>query len=233
MMLNADTAEIAKFADAAHDWWDPEGGFRTLHQINPLRVDWICSFTQVADRDVLDIGCGGGLLAEALAGRGARVTGIDLAEKSLKVAGLHAMESGLDIDYRAVPAEELAMAQPASFDVVCCLEMLEHVPRPASVVAAAAELVRPGGWVFFSTINRNPKSWALAIVAAEHLLRLLPAGTHDWSRFIRPSELASWARDAGLEPVAFRGIGLAPLEQRFRLVDDVDVNYLLACRKLP
>ena len=229
--MNVEAAELKKFADAAHTWWDPEGPFATLHQLNPLRVEWIESLAPVAAQRVLDIGCGGGLLSEALAARGASVTGIDLGERGLKVASLHALQAGLRIEYRLVAAEQLALERPDGFDLVCCMEMLEHVPRPDSVVQAAATLVRPGGWVMFSTLNRNLKAFALAIVGAEYLARVVPQGTHDWNKFIRPSELAAWARAAGLQSVAFRGLEVNPLDRTMRLSANVDVNYFLACRR--
>ncbi len=229
--MNVEAAELKKFADAAHGWWDVDGAFATLHQLNPLRVQWIESLAAVAGRRVLDIGCGGGILAEALAARGAEVTGIDLAERALKVASLHALQSGLNIAYRLSSAESLAAAEPASFDLVCCMEMLEHVPHPESVVHAAAALVRPGGWVFFSTINRNSKAFALAIVGAEYLARIVPKGTHAYAKFIRPAELARWARSGGLDPFAFRGLHVNPLDRSMRLGASVDVNYFLACRR--
>ncbi len=228
---NADSAELHKFSEAAHRWWDPDGEFKTLHDINPLRTQWIASHVDVAGRVLLDIGCGGGLLAEALAARGAQVTGIDLAERALKVARMHALESGLEPHYECISAEQLAAERPAAFDVVCCMEMLEHVPDPESVVRAAAQLVRPGGWVFFSTINRNLKSFALAIVGAEYLLRWVPRGTHEYARLIRPSELAAWARRWGLDAVEFRGIEPDVLRAGWRLGQRVDVNYLFACRR--
>ncbi len=231
MHTNSDSAELNKFAEAAHRWWDFDGEFKPLHDINPLRVEWIASHAQLAGRQALDIGCGGGILSEALAARGAQVTGIDLAERALKVARMHALESGLEPRYELISAEQLAGERPQAFDVVCCMEMLEHVPDPASVVRAAATLVRPGGWVFFSTINRNFKSFALAIVGAEYLLRLLPRGTHEYARFIRPSELAAWAREAGLECVEFRGLEPELLRGGWRLDRGVDVNYFLACRR--
>lgn len=231
--LNADAAELAKFSDLAHRWWDPAGEFRPLHQINPLRLGWIEEVAgALRGRDVLDVGCGGGILAEAMARRGARVLGIDLADKPLKVARLHALEQQVaGVEYRAVAVEELAQQQPASFDVVTCMEMLEHVPDPASVVAACAALVRPGGWVFFSTLNRNPKAFLLAIVGAEYVLRLLPRGTHEYRRFIRPSELARWARQAGLDVAQLKGLTYNPLTQRFALGADTSVNYLMAARR--
>ncbi len=231
MSLNADPQELAKFGELAHQWWDTDGDFRPLHQINPLRLDWIDQQALLAGKRVLDVGCGGGILAESMARRGAEVLGIDLSVKPLRVAQLHALESGITgLRYREVSAEELADELPASFDVVTCLEMLEHVPQPASVVQACARLVKPGGWVFFSTIHRNAKAWLQAIVAAEHVLKLLPKGTHEYQRLIRPSELTRWTREAGLEPGSFKGLGYNPLTRRYSLSDDVSVNYLLACR---
>lgn len=230
--VNADPQELAKFGDLAHRWWDPEGEFRPLHQINPLRLDWIASQAELAGREVLDVGCGGGILAESMARRGAKVLGIDLSTKPLRVARLHAMEAGVaSLEYREVAVEQLAAERPASFDVVTCMEMLEHVPEPASVVRACAALVKPGGSVFFSTLNRNPKSFLFAIVGAEHVLGLLPKGTHEYARFIRPSELARFARDAGLEAVALKGMSYNPLTRRYWLGEDTDVNYLMACRR--
>ncbi len=231
MHTNADSAELNKFAQAAHRWWDLDGEFKPLHDINPLRAEWIASHAPLAGRQVLDIGCGGGILAEALAARGAHVTGIDLAERALKVARMHALEAGLDVRYECIGAEQLAHERPQGFDVVCCLEMLEHVPDPQSVVRAAATLVRPGGWVFFSTINRNAKAFALAIAGAEYLLRLLPRGTHEYARFIRPSELAAWARRGELECIEFRGLEPKLTGGGWRLGQRVDVNYFLACRR--
>ncbi len=230
--LNADPQELAKFGELAHRWWDPEGEFRPLHQINPLRLDWIDRLAPVAGRQVLDVGCGGGILAESMARRGAaRVLGIDLSVKPLKVAQLHAMEAGLpNLRYREVAVEALAAEQPGSFDTVTCMEMLEHVPDPASVIMACARLARPGGHVFFSTLNRNPKAWLMAIVGAEYVLKLLPKGTHEYQRFIRPSELSRWAREAGLEPQGFAGLGYNPLTQRYSLHQDTSVNYLLHCK---
>jgi 2-polyprenyl-6-hydroxyphenyl methylase / 3-demethylubiquinone-9 3-methyltransferase len=229
--VNADPQELAKFGDLAHRWWDPDGEFKPLHQINPLRLAWIDELARIAGKPVLDVGCGGGVLAEAMALRGADVLGIDLSTKPLRVAQLHALESGAPrLRYREVSAEALAAECPASFEVVTCMEMLEHVPDPASVVAACARLVKPGGWVFFSTLNRNPKAWLFAIVGAEHVLKLLPKGTHEYERFIRPSELSRWCREAGLVPQAFKGMGYNPLTQRYSLNEDTSVNYLVACQ---
>jgi 2-polyprenyl-6-hydroxyphenyl methylase/3-demethylubiquinone-9 3-methyltransferase len=231
-MINADPQELAKFSELAHRWWDPESEFRPLHQINPLRLDWIDTLAGLKGRQVLDVGCGGGILAESMALRGAGVLGIDLASKPLKVAQLHAIETGVqNIDYREVSTEALAAEMPQHFDVVTCMEMLEHVPEPAAVVQACAALTKPGGWVFFSTLNRNPKSFLFAIVGAEYVLNLLPKGTHEYARFIRPSELARWCRDAGLVSDRFRGMQYNPLTRRYWLSDDTSVNYLLACRK--
>ena len=231
--VNADPQELAKFGELAHRWWDTEGEFRPLHQINPLRLDWIDARARLAGKTVLDVGCGGGILAEAMARRGADVLGIDLSIKPLRVAQLHAMESGIDhLHYREVAIETLAAELPGYFDVVTCMEMLEHVPDPTSVVRACAALVKPGGWVFFSTLNRNAKSWLMAVVGAEYVLKLLPRGTHEYQRFIRPSELDRWCREAGLAAQGFKGMGYNPLTQRYRLSDDTSVNYLLACRAL-
>mgnify|MGYP000462199017 FL=1 len=231
--MNVDPAELAKFSELAHHWWDPESEFRPLHQINPLRLDWIVrQATLAAGQQVLDVGCGGGILAEAMARQGAEVLGIDLATKSLKVAQLHALESELgNISYREVAVEALAAERPASFDVVTCMEMLEHVPDPESVVKACAELVKPGGWVFFSTLNRNPKSFLFAIVGAEYVLKLLPRGTHEFAKFIKPSELASYCRAAGLDLQGTRGMEYNPLTKRYWLSGDTSVNYMIATRK--
>lgn len=230
--VNADPHELAKFGELAHRWWDADGEFRPLHQINPLRLDWIAGLTKLPGREVLDVGCGGGILAESMAQRGAKVLGIDLSTKPLKVAQLHALEMGVEhLSYREVAVEHLAAERPASFDVVTCMEMLEHVPEPASVVRACAQLVKPGGWVFFSTLNRNTKAFLFAIVGAEHVLGLLPKGTHEYAKFIRPSELAGFARAAGLEVDQFRGMEYNPLTQRYWLSADTSVNYLLACRR--
>jgi 2-polyprenyl-6-hydroxyphenyl methylase/3-demethylubiquinone-9 3-methyltransferase len=231
-MGNVDPQELAKFSELAHRWWDEGSEFRPLHEMNPLRLEWIDSLAGLSGKAVLDIGCGGGILAEAMARRAAYVTGIDLASKPLGVARLHALETGVEnIEYREVSAESLATERPADFDVVTCMEMLEHVPEPASVVQACATLVRPAGWVFFSTLNRNPKSFLLGIVGAEYVLQLLPRGTHEYARFIKPSELARWCRAAGLDLQASRGMEYNPLTRRFRLTDDTSVNYVFACRK--
>lgn len=230
--VNADPAELAKFSDLAHRWWDPESEFKPLHQINPLRLGWIDGIAPLAGQRVLDIGCGGGILSDSMARKGAEVTGIDLSSKALKVAQLHALEAGTrNVSYREVSAEALAQEQPASFDVVTCMEMLEHVPDPASVVRACSTLVKPGGWVFFSTINRNPKSFLFAIVGAEYLLRMLPKGTHEYAKMIRPSELAAHCRAAGLSLEQTRGMEYNPLTQRYWLSSDTSVNYLVASRK--
>jgi 2-polyprenyl-6-hydroxyphenyl methylase/3-demethylubiquinone-9 3-methyltransferase len=232
MTVNADPQELAKFGDLAHKWWDPEGEFRPLHDLNPLRLDWIDAHAAIARKRVVDVGCGGGILAESMARRGADVLGIDLSVKPLRVAQLHAMEAELpNIQYREVAVEALADEAPASFDVVTCMEMLEHVPEPASVVRACAQLVKPGGWVFFSTINRNAKAFMLAIVGAEHVLKMLPKGTHEYARFLRPSELSRFAREAGLELIEFRGMEFNPLTKRYALTADTSVNYLIACRR--
>nr|WP_156422202.1 bifunctional 2-polyprenyl-6-hydroxyphenol methylase/3-demethylubiquinol 3-O-methyltransferase UbiG [Paucibacter sp. KCTC 42545] len=232
-MINADPQELAKFGDLAHRWWDVESEFKPLHQINPLRLDWIASYCPLAGKTVLDVGCGGGILTDSLARRGASALGIDLSTKPLRVAQLHAMEAGTEnVEYREIAVEALAIERPASFDAVTCMEMLEHVPDPGSVVQACADLVKPGGWVFLSTLNRNAKSFALAIVGAEYILKMLPAGTHEYARFLRPSELAQFCRNAGLELQASRGLTYNPLTQRYSLGSDTDVNYLLACRKL-
>lgn len=230
-MSNADQAELDKFSQLAHRWWDPGSEFKPLHDINPLRLGWIDRLAGVSGKRVVDVGCGGGILAEAMAGLGAEVTGIDLSEKALKVARLHLLESGMQVEYRLQSAESLAEERPQGYDLVTCMEMLEHVPDPASTVAACGKLVTPGGWVFFSTINRNPKSYLYAIVGAEYILGLLPRGTHDWARFIKPSELAAHARQAGLEPVQIMGMTYNPLTRVYRLERDTDVNYLMACRK--
>jgi 2-polyprenyl-6-hydroxyphenyl methylase / 3-demethylubiquinone-9 3-methyltransferase len=230
-MLNADASEIAKFSELAHRWWDPASEFRPLHEINPLRLDWIESLTPLKERKVVDVGCGGGLLSEGMAARGAEVTGIDLSEKALGVARLHLLESGLRVDYRHISAEEMAAAMPGTFDVVTCLEMLEHVPDPASTIAACAQLVKPGGTVFFSTINRNPKAYLLAVIGAEYVLGMLPRGTHDYAKFIKPSELNRWVRTVGLEPGEQTGLQYNPLTRSYRLAPDTGVNYLLCAQR--
>ena len=232
MMTNADPQELAKFGDLAHKWWDPESEFRPLHEINPLRLDWIDQLSAIRGKRVVDVGCGGGILAESMARRGADVLGIDLSERPLKVAQLHAMEAGVaNLDYRSVSAEALAAEQPGQFDVVTCMEMLEHVPNPASVVKACTDMAKPGGWVFFSTINRNPKAYLFAILGAEYLLKMLPKGTHEFARFIQPAELARWCREAGLDIGQFKGMEYNPITRRYWLSGDTSVNYLLACRK--
>ena len=228
---NVDAAEIAKFDAVASRWWDPEGDFRPLHQINPLRLDYIRQRAQLDGSRVLDVGCGGGILTEAMASKGARVTGIDMAEKPLGVARLHQAESGTDVEYLRSTAEDLAEERQGTYDLVTCLEMLEHVPEPFTVIEACARLVRPGGDVFFSTINRNPKSFLFAIVGAEYVLRLLPQGTHEYAKFIRPSELDDWAREAGLEMNDSIGLHYNPLTRDYWLAPNVDVNYMLHYRR--
>ncbi len=224
---NVDAAEVAKFDALAARWWDPDGEFRPLHEINPLRLDWIRKYADLDGSKVLDIGCGGGILTEAMAAAGATATGLDMAEKSLAVARLHQIESGLDVNYQQGTAEELAGKEAGQYDVVTCLEMLEHVPEPSQVIASACRLVRPGGNVFFSTINRTPKSFIFAIVGAEYVLKLLPAGTHEYQKFIRPSELESWARDAGLQHRSSIGMHYNPLTKEYTLAPGLDVNYLM------
>ncbi len=229
---NVDQAELDKFSALAARWWDPHSEFKPLHAINPLRLNWIKDLIGgLAGKQILDIGCGGGILAESMAAAGATVTGIDLAEKSLKVARLHGLESGVPVTYQNISAEDMALAHPGQFDVVTCMEMLEHVPDPGSIVRACATLVKPGGWVFFSTLNRNPKSFLFAIVGAEYVLRLLPRGTHNWQSFIRPSELGASARAAGLEPHEMLGMGYNPFTEHYSLNKDTSVNYLMATRK--
>ena len=230
-MINADPAELEKFSRLAARWWDPQGEFRPLHDINPLRLEWIEGRARLAGKNVLDVGCGGGILSESMARRGARVTGIDLSEKALRVAELHLHESRLTIDYQHASVEALAERQAGAFDVVTCMELLEHVPDPAAMVAACARLVRPGGQVFFSTINRNPKAYLFAVVGAEYVLGLLPKGTHDYQRFVKPSELATWGRAAGLSPLELVGMSYNPISRRYRLGHDCDVNYLLCCTR--
>lgn len=232
MTHNVDPSEIAKFEALASRWWDPDSEFKPLHAMNPVRAGYIDEHLNIAGKAVLDIGCGGGILTEALAHRGARVTGIDMTDAPLKVARLHALDSGLEgIDYRQMTAEALAEEAPGQFDVITCMEMLEHVPDPTSVIAAIERLLKPGGHAFFSTINRNPKAWVMAIVGAEYVLRLLPKGTHDYKKLIRPSELKRWAEQRNLKTLDLRGIHYNPLSNRFSLNTDVSVNYLMACRK--
>ena len=230
--INADPAELAKFSDLAHRWWDADGEFRPLHQINPLRLAWIDGLCPLNGKVALDVGCGGGILTDSLARSGATATGIDLSTKALRIAQLHALDAETrNVTYREISAEAMALEQPAGFDVVTCMEMLEHVPDPASVVQACASLVKPGGWVFFSTLNRNPKSFMLAIVGAEYVLNMLPRGTHEYAKMIRPSELAGFCRSAGLNVTQARGLSFNPLTQRYWMNDDTSVNYLLATQK--
>jgi 2-polyprenyl-6-hydroxyphenyl methylase/3-demethylubiquinone-9 3-methyltransferase len=231
-MSNADQAELDKFSQLAHRWWDTNSEFKPLHDINPLRLEWVAGLAGgLNGKRVVDVGCGGGIMSESMALAGAQVTGIDLAEKPLKVAKLHQLESGVQVDYRLIAAEDLAAVEPESFDVVTCMEMLEHVPDPVSVMTACARMAKPDGWVFFSTLNRNPKSYLFAIVGAEYVLNMLPKGTHDWSKFIKPHELAGYARQAGLESVELMGMTYNPFTKIYRLERDTDVNYLLACRR--
>jgi 2-polyprenyl-6-hydroxyphenyl methylase/3-demethylubiquinone-9 3-methyltransferase len=230
-MSNADPLELEKFSELAHRWWDPNSEFKPLHEINPLRLDYIDSIEKIEQKQILDVGCGGGILAESMAARGAIVTGIDLAEKPLKVAELHLIESGQRVSYRKIAAEDLAREQPATFDIVTCMEMLEHVPDPAATVAACAALVKPGGRVFFSTINRNPKSYLFAVIGAEYVLRLLPRGTHEYARFLKPSELAAMCRRANLNVGSVIGMTYNPFTQRYALEADASVNYILQATK--
>jgi 2-polyprenyl-6-hydroxyphenyl methylase/3-demethylubiquinone-9 3-methyltransferase len=229
---NVDLAELAKFSDLAHRWWDTESEFKPLHQINPLRLTWIQTLAPLAGKKVVDIGCGGGILSDAMARQGAEVLGADLAVKSLKVAQLHAMEAGTQgVQYREISAEDLAQEQAGQYDVVTCMEMLEHVPDPSSVVKACSALVKPGGWVFFSTLNRNPKSFLFAVVGAEYILNLLPKGTHEYARMIKPSELADWVRANGLNVMHMKGMTYNPFTRHYALGTDTDVNYLMATQK--
>ncbi|HEU0230039.1 MAG TPA: bifunctional 2-polyprenyl-6-hydroxyphenol methylase/3-demethylubiquinol 3-O-methyltransferase UbiG [Burkholderiaceae bacterium] len=229
---NADPAELEKFGALAARWWDPESEFKPLHAINPLRLGWIREHVgSLADKDIVDIGCGGGILAESMALEGARVTGIDLAEKSLTVARLHGLESGVSVNYQAISAEQLAADRPAQFDIVTCMEMLEHVPDPVSVVRACATLAKPGAWVFFSTLNRNPKSFLFAILGAEYVLKLLPRGTHSYENFIKPSELAAAGRQSGLDVTTLAGMEYNPITRHYALTRDTSVNYLVATRR--
>ncbi|AJW46280.1 bifunctional 2-polyprenyl-6-hydroxyphenol methylase/3-demethylubiquinol 3-O-methyltransferase UbiG [Ralstonia mannitolilytica] len=228
---NADPGELDKFSELAHRWWDPNSEFKPLHEINPLRLDWIQSIVPLAGKRVLDVGCGGGILSESMARAGATVKGIDLSRKALRVADLHGLEAGVPVDYEEIAAETLAAREPASFDVVTCMEMLEHVPEPASVVRACATLVKPGGHVFFSTIHRNAKAYLLAVIGAEYVLNMLPRGTHDYAKFIRPSELAAFVRSAGLQAEEMRGLEYNPITCRYALTRDTSVNYLMATRR--
>ena len=229
--MNVDPLELEKFSQLAHRWWDPQSEFKPLHDINPLRLDHIDRIAALAGKAVLDVGCGGGILSEAMAARGAKVTGIDLAEKPLKVAQIHLLESGREVEYMCVSAEDLAAARAAQYDVVTCMELLEHVPDPGATVRACATLVKPGGWVFFATINRNPKSYLFAVIGAEYVLQLLPRGTHDYAKFLKPSELAAMCRDANLAVAGVTGMTYNPLTQRYALGRDTDVNYILHAQK--
>jgi 2-polyprenyl-6-hydroxyphenyl methylase/3-demethylubiquinone-9 3-methyltransferase len=232
MSINVDPKEIHKFEELASRWWDRNSEFKPLHDINPLRANWIDQRAEVAEKDLLDVGCGGGILCEAMAQRGARVTGIDMGEAPLAVGNLHKLESGVEVDYIKSTAEDFAESHPAAFDTVTCLEMLEHVPDPSSVVKACAAMTKPGGMIFFSTINRNPKSYLLAIIGVEYVLRMLPKGTHEFSKFIRPSELSQWSREAGLEVTEMTGLLYNPLTKTYKLSQtDVDVNYMICARK--
>lgn len=229
--LNADPAEIQKFSDLAHRWWDPTSEFRPLHEINPLRLEWINNRAPLAGKNVIDIGCGGGILAESMAKKGAKVTGIDLSDKALKVADLHGLESGIAVRYKKIAAEQMANEETGQYDVVTCMEMLEHVPDPASIIRACFTLVKPGGQVFFSTLNRNAKSYLFAIIGAEYLLQMLPKGTHDYAKFITPAELSQAIRNAGLQVDSFRGMSYNPISKIYSLNQDTSVNYLVACSR--
>jgi 2-polyprenyl-6-hydroxyphenyl methylase/3-demethylubiquinone-9 3-methyltransferase len=229
--MNADPLELQKFSDLAHRWWDPTSDFRPLHEINPLRLEWINARVALAGKAIVDIGCGGGILAESMVKKGATVTGIDLSEKALKVADLHSLESGAQVRYEMISAEALATREPARFDVVTCMEMLEHVPDPSAIVQACATLVKPGGRVFFSTINRSPKSYLFAVIGAEYVLRLLPRGTHDYAKFITPAELSQFIRSAGMAVDGLKGMGYNPLTKMYSLNQDTSVNYLVACTR--
>ncbi len=229
-MSNADPIEIEKFSQLAHKWWDPNSEFKPLHDINPLRLNYVDRLADISGKTVLDVGCGGGILSEGMARMGAKVTGIDLSDKALQVARLHLLESGNQVEYQKIEVEKLAEEKPASFDVVTCLEMLEHVPDPGSVIAACKRLVKPGGWVFFSTLNRNPKSYLFAIIGAEYLLNLLPRGTHDYAKFLKPSEIGQYCRNAGLDVTDLTGMSYNPLTKTYSLGQDCSVNYMIACR---
>lgn len=227
-VMNADPLEIQKFSELAHRWWDPTSEFRPLHEINPLRLEWINARAPLAGKNVIDIGCGGGILAESMARKGARVTGIDLSEKALKVADLHSLESGVTVRYKLIAAEDMAAEEAGQYDVVTCMEMLEHVPDPGAIVRAAAALVKPGGHVFFSTLNRNPKAYLFAVIGAEYLLRMLPKGTHDYAKFITPAELSQYIRSANLQVEGLKGLSYNPLTKIYALNDDTSVNYMVA-----
>jgi 2-polyprenyl-6-hydroxyphenyl methylase/3-demethylubiquinone-9 3-methyltransferase len=229
-MTNADPIELDKFSQMAHKWWDPHSEFKPLHDINPLRLGYIDRHASLSGKAVLDVGCGGGILSESMAGLDANVTGIDLSDKALQVARLHLLESGKQVNYRKIAVEDLAIEQPAHYDVVTCMELLEHVPDPQSVITACAQLVKPDGWIFFSTLNRNPKSYFLAILGAEYVLNLLPCGTHDYAKFLKPSELAQFCRNAGLNLTDLTGMTYNPLNKVYSLGKDTDVNYMIACR---
>jgi 2-polyprenyl-6-hydroxyphenyl methylase / 3-demethylubiquinone-9 3-methyltransferase len=230
--MNVDPIELQKFSDLAHRWWDPESEFRPLHEINPLRLEWINNKIPLVGKKVIDIGCGGGILAESMARKGAQVTGIDLGEKALKVAELHSLETGIHVHYELIAAEAMAEREAGQYDVVTCMEMLEHVPDPAAIVQACAKLVKPGGRVFFSTLNRNPKSYLFAVIGAEYVLQILPKGTHDYSKFITPAELAQFMRKAGLELDTMKGLGYNPFTKMYSLNQDTSVNYMVASNKL-
>ncbi len=230
-MSNSDPVEIEKFSQLAHKWWDPMSEFKPLHEINPLRLNYINKIAAIAGKRVLDVGCGGGILSESMAGMNAEVTGIDLSEKALKVAKLHLLESGKKVDYRKISVEEMAAECPESFDVITCMEMIEHVPDPDSVIASCAKLVKPGGWVFLSTLNRNPKSYLYAVIGAEYILNMLPRGTHDYAKFVKPSELAQSCRSAGLNVTDLTGMSYNPLSKIYTLGRDTSVNYMVACRR--
>lgn len=229
--MNADPLELKKFSDVAHYWWDKQSEFKPLHEINPLRLDWINNKAAISGKKVLDVGCGGGILSESMARIGAHVKGIDLSDKALKVAQLHSLESGIKMNYECVAVEELAAREPASYDVVTCMEMLEHVPDPASIIQACSTLVKPGGYIFFSTINRNPKAYLQAIIGAEYILRMLAKGTHDYAKFITPAELSRYIREAGLDILSMKGLTYNPLTKIYALSADTDVNYMIACQK--
>ena len=230
-MTNADPHELQKFSELAHRWWDPQAEFKPLHDLNPIRLQWIDSHAQLAGKKVLDIGCGGGILTESMAKLGAHAKGIDLSSKALGVADLHSLESGVTVSYEEIAAEALAAREPASYDVVTCMEMLEHVPDPAAIVAACMQLVKPGGKVFFSTLNRTATSYLFAVIGAEYIAKLLPKGTHDYARFIRPSELAGFVRAAGLDALEFKGVVYNPWSRKFSLAQDTSINYMLMCKR--